>query len=89
MSHDDRRNPPTRAPVVPVDIAPTDSAGLHSDQQFILSGRWSGDIKYFQPPVFRKYQGSHSISFLISGKFQGLMSDMPRETLRITSRAGL
>lgn len=60
VAHDDRRNSPAGGAIVAVHVAPTDTAGCYTHQDFVRPGPWHGQIPNFQTLIFRKQEGFHS-----------------------------
>jgi len=59
MAHHDGRNTAAGRTVVAVDVAATNSAGRHFDQEFAGPGSWRGKIGNFQMPIFGKKHRLH------------------------------
>ena len=60
MTHHDRRNPATSAPIVAVDIASADPAGTDPNSDFVGRNGRFGKINDLKSTVFDKLQRFHS-----------------------------
>jgi hypothetical protein len=61
VSHDDGWNAPSRGAVISMNVATTNSARRHSNQQLARPGFRCGDIRQFKLIVFGKEQRFHDL----------------------------
>lgn len=59
MSHDERRNAPSSAAVVTVDVAPADTTGIDLDQNIVRTDLWLRYITQLQITRFLKDKCLH------------------------------